>query len=169
MRPQHLHIARKDFFKEKSSCFLAFCDGDDAEHFCGLLHGVQYNGYTLECQWAKDTPHVCLSRDRSPRSLVHLGIWLPVGTICARGNRDESSGETTSAFLTEASKHAIPVSQHGVNWAPAVILSAAENDKESVVLAKTNQIWFSQCPSISQLLRGSIQRLYGPGKLDHWE
>ena len=50
VRPQGLHIVRKDFFKEKSSCFLAFCDGDDVEHFCGLLHGVQYNGYTLECQ-----------------------------------------------------------------------------------------------------------------------
>ncbi len=54
VRPQALHVVRRDLFKEKSSCFLAFCDGDDVDHFCGLLHGVQYRGYTLECQWAKE-------------------------------------------------------------------------------------------------------------------
>jgi len=52
LQPQALNVVRKDFYREKASCFLSFTDNtteEMIEQWRYWLHGAKFDGFTLEC------------------------------------------------------------------------------------------------------------------------
>ena len=52
LRPQTLNVVRKDYYREKASCFMSFSDDTSEEmidQWRYWLHGAKFQGFTLEC------------------------------------------------------------------------------------------------------------------------